>query len=138
MPDARIDSSLCQSTGIHRVVIVIIKRINHRFRHDDRSCKMHDCRDIVIRDKLANQFIITAVTFDKGSPGRNSPAMPLTEIIEDDDLSPGIQKCKRCVATDITCATRYKYSHCRVSLLSLSFFGHACGGTVIPPDTGAG
>jgi hypothetical protein len=77
-------SHLEQASGICGVVAIISKRFGNRLRHNDRSRKMNDLRNPILRDQRRNSPLIPDVLNENRNSGWYCPFEARRKIIDHD------------------------------------------------------
>ena len=72
------------------VVVVILQRIGNRFRHDDRSGKVHDRADLLFGDDPRQESSVSDVAFIKRDPIRHGKAEASRQVIDNRDRPTGV------------------------------------------------
>jgi len=71
-----------QAAALGAVVVIIFERIGDRFRHDDRTGKMHDRADIFRLDDPREQSAVLDIACMKGNTLRHRPAKAGGQIVD--------------------------------------------------------
>src|SRR5690606_27756786 len=101
VPDATADRRFEQAARGPGIVGIIFERIGQRFRHHDGTGEVDDLADAVRVDQPADQVHVAGIAVNEGGARVDGPVKPGDEIVEDDDLFPGIAQAQYHVAADI-------------------------------------
>ena len=72
--------------------------------------------DLVLEQQAAHQIVVANVAFDEFGLGGDRPAKPGRQIVENEDVLPGIEEFQHHMAADIAGAARDQYAHKRPHL----------------------
>ncbi len=98
--------ALDQVAGLGAVVVIIFQRIFDRFRHHDRSGKMHDRFHVMIAQSLLHQWLVGNIAPNEGHIVRHRPTKTRHQIVDHDDAITSIAQRQHCMASNITGTTR--------------------------------